>query len=347
MNYDQKRAELELLRDFEKCLGYLGATSNLSEAVRYAQNNRAPTRVQDALLKAAQSGATSQNIGVDISSGFGTFVSQMRNVGVADAMAPFAIGMPRYRGRFVLMSTVAATTVAEGAGKPVRRLTYTTNDAEPSKGTAMVVATRETLMESEVQRSIRQELQRSLAQWTDSVLLTACNANSADSTTVSGTFQDFVDDLQELLQIVKGSAQSNLFLVTSPDVSKAVAAQAAVAGLNLDWRGFDLCGVRVLPSDAQGSASMTLIDANQVAMRLGEISLRTSDEGDVEMNTAPGGTSATSVTASTLVSLFSTNSVAYLCERSATIEAITPTACATMTNLVIGDTGGSPGLRGT
>jgi hypothetical protein len=341
MNYDQKRAETENLRDLDKVIGYMGASHNLDEAVRYAQNNRAPTKVQDALLKAAQSGATSQNIGVDISSGFGTFFSQMRNLGAADAIAPFAVGMPRYRGRFVLMSAVTAGTVGEGAGKPVRRLTYTTNEATPSKGAALVVATREALMESEIQRSIRQELQRSLAQWTDSVLLTACNANSSDSTTVSGTFQDFMDDLQELLQIVKGSAQSNLFLVTSPDVAKAVAAMAAVAGLNLDWKGFDLGGVRILPSDAQNSSSMTLIDASQVAMRLGEISLRTSEEGTVEMDGAPSGETTTPAQ-STGVSLWQTNSVAYLCERSATIEAITPFACATLTNLVIGDTGGSP-----
>jgi hypothetical protein len=343
MNYDQKLAETNNLRDLDRVLGYLAANpKSLSAACRMAEVRRAPQRVQETLLKAAQAGGTSSTIGVDISAGFGQFYSQMRNLGVADAMQPFAVAMPNYQGRFVLMSSVTASTVAEGAGKPIQRLYYSTNDADPSKGVAQVVITREAAMESEIQRSVRQELQRSIVQWTDALLLTSCGANSADSTTVSGAFQDWVDDLHELLQIVKGSSASNMFLVVSPDLAKAICAQGLTAGLNLDWRGFDIAGVRVMPSDAQGAASMTLIDASQVAMRLGQVSVRASDEGSVEMDTAPSGTSATSVQSSTLVSLFQTNSVAVLAERSATIEAITTHACATMTNVTLGVVDGSP-----
>ena len=230
MNYDYKHQEAENLRDLDRVLGYLGSTKSMDEAYRYAQNNRAPQRVQDALLKAAQSGATSDNIGVSITSGFGQFFSQMRNIGVADAMAPFSVAMPRYLGRFVLLSSIAATTVAEGAGKPVRRLSYSTNDATPSKGVAQVVISREAAMEAEVQRSVRQELQRSLAAWTDALLLSACAANTSDSTTSTASFQDWVDDLQELLVIVKGSSASKLFLVTTPDVSKSIATKLLLLG---------------------------------------------------------------------------------------------------------------------
>jgi hypothetical protein len=342
MSYQGKHADLEGLRDLDRTIGYMAATKSLTEAARMADTRRASPRVVETLLKAAQAAGSSDNIGVDISAGFGQFYSQMRNIGVADAMQPLCIAMPNYQGRFVLMSSVTASTVAEGAGKPVRRLSYSTNDADPAKGVAMVALTREAAMEAEIQRSVRQELQRSIAQWTDALLLSACGANSADSTTVSGSFQDFVDDLGELLQIVKGSSASSMFLVTSPDLSKAICAQGLTAGLNLDWRGFDVAGVRCMPSDAQGEASMTLIDSRQIAMRLGQVSLRSSDEGSVEMDTAPSGTSATSVQSSTLVSLFQTNTVAILAERSATIEAITTNACATMTNVTLGVVDGSP-----
>jgi hypothetical protein len=343
MNYDQKLAETNNLRDLDKVLGYLVASNgNLSQACRMAEVRRAPQKVQEALLKAAQAAGTSDNIGVSISSGFGTFFSQLRSLGAADAMAPFAVAMPRYRGRFMLQSAVTASTVSEGAGKPVQRLRYDSNTVTPSKGVAQVVISRELAMESEVQRTVRQELQRSLAQWTDGLLLTACAANSADSTTVSGSFQDWVDDLHELLQLVKGSSASSMFLVVSPDLAKAIAAQGLVAGLNLDWRGFDVAGVRVMPSDAQGSASMTLIDASQVAMRLGDVDVRSSEVAAIEMDTAPSGTSAASVAQSTQVSLFQVNCSAVLAERSAAIEPITSTACATMTNIVLGDSGGSP-----
>jgi hypothetical protein len=341
-DYRGKHADLEGLRDLDRTIGYLAATKSLTEAARMADTRRASPKVVETLLKAAQAAGTSDTIGVDISAGFGQFYSQMRNLGVADAMQPFSVAMPNFQGRFVLMSSVTGSTVAEGAGKPIRRLIYSTNDADPSKGTAMCVITREVAMEAEVQRSVRQELQRSIVQWTDSLLLTSCAANSADSTTVSGAFQDFVDDLNELLQIVKGSSSSNLFLVVSPDLAKAICAQGLTAGLNLDWRNFEVCGVRCMPSDAQGAASMTLIDASQVAMRLGQVSVRASDEGAVEMDTAPSATSAASVQSSTLVSLWQTNSVAILAERSATIEAITTHACATMTNVTLGVVDGSP-----
>jgi hypothetical protein len=342
-DYRGKHADLEGLRDLDRTIGYLAATKTLTEAARMADTRRASPRVVEALLKAAQAAGSADTIGVDINSGqWGQFYSQMRSLGVADAMQPFTVAMPAYQGRFVLMASVTAATVSEGAGKPVRRLSYSTNEADPAKGTAMVALTREVAMEAEIQRTVRQELQRSISQWTDALLLSACAANSADSTTVSGSFQDWVDDLHELLQIVKGSSSSNLFLVVSPDLAKAICAQGLTAGLNLDWRGFDIAGVRVMPSDAQGSASMTLIDARQVAMRLGQVSLRSSDEGSVEMDTAPSATSSTSVQSSTLVSLFQTNTVAILAERSATIEAITTHACATMTSVTLGVTDGSP-----
>jgi hypothetical protein len=342
-DYRGKAVDLDGLRDLDRTIGYLAATKDLSQAARMADTRRASPKVVETLLKAAQAAGTADTIGVDINAGqWGQFYSQMRSIGCADAMQPFTVAMPNFLGRFVLMASVAAATVSEGAGKPVRRLSYSTNEADPAKGVAMVALTREVAMEAEIQRTVRQELQRSIAQWTDGLLLTACAANSADSTTVSGSFQDWVDDLHELLQIVKGSSSSNLFLVVSPDLAKAICAQGLTAGLNLDWRGFDIAGVRVMPSDAQGSASMTLIDARQVAMRLGQVSLRSSDEGSVEMDTAPSGTSSTSVQSSTLVSLFQTNTVAIMAERSATIEAITTHACATMTNVTLGVTDGSP-----
>jgi hypothetical protein len=156
-------------------------------------------------------------------------------------------------------------------------------------------------------------------------------------------FAAFLTDLEELLTIVKGSAQSKLYLVVTPDIAKAVATQALGVGISVaNWARFELCGVNVWASDAQSSQKMTLIDSSQVAMRLGEVMLRTSTEGNVEMDTAPSGTSATSVSAVSTVSLFQTNSVAYLAERSATIEAITDYACASMTGVLLGDDGGSP-----
>jgi hypothetical protein len=59
MNYDFKRAEHESLRDLDMTIGCLAATKTMGEAVRLAEARRAPRRVVQTLMKAAQSAATS------------------------------------------------------------------------------------------------------------------------------------------------------------------------------------------------------------------------------------------------------------------------------------------------
>jgi hypothetical protein len=240
------------------------------------------------------------------------------------------------------MSQVTASAVGEGQGKPVRRLSYVVNDATPSKGSALVALSREVAMQGEVQRTARQELARSIAQWTDGVMLTACSANTDSSAAVSNTFDDFAQLLIELLQQVKGSSASRMFLVVPPAMAKAVAGLALAKGLNLSWPRFEIAGVVVVASDAQAAGTMTLIDSAQLAMRLGEVTIRTSESGTLEMDTSPTQSAATSVQGTSVVSLWQTNTVAVLCERSALIEAITDQACASFTGITIGDDGGSP-----
>jgi hypothetical protein len=175
-----------------RMLGLMAAANTLDEAVRLAESRRAPQRVQTVLTKAAQAAATSDTIGVTLGSEMGVVYSQARNLGAADAIAPFAVTLSRYLNRFNLMTSVAPATVTEGSATPVMRLLLSSVDATPSKGQAMVVVTREVAMEADVIASVRRELMRSIVQWSD----------------------------------------GKLFLVTTPSIAKAIAVQGLGAGIN-------------------------------------------------------------------------------------------------------------------
>ena len=175
-----------------RMLGLMAAANTLDEAVRLAESRRAPQRVQTVLTKAAQAAATSDTIGVTLRSEMGVVYSQARNLGAADAIAPFAVTLSRYLNRFNLMTSVAPATVTEGSATPVMRLLLSSVDATPSKGQAMVVVTREVAMEADVIASVRRELMRSIVQWSDGALLTACSANTGESSISSDAYSTFL-----------------------------------------------------------------------------------------------------------------------------------------------------------
>ena len=333
--------DFETLRDLDRMLIHIAKSTGPGEALRMARNTNASNRVLATLEKAAVPAADTSAVGATaLGNQFGEFYSQARQIGAADAMSGVAVRMPRGYGRFNIMSSITASTVSEGAAKPARRLSMSTTDVTPSKGISQVVFTRELLDgldAANAMRSIRQELTRSVVQWTDGVLLTSLSGNSND-TQGTDLISDFLTvDFEELLQLVGGSSTSSLWLIVTPSIAKSLAAHLLTQGVNVpNWNWFDLAGITVMASDAQTFGRVTLVDAGAVAMWLSPVEVRSSEVADLEMSDAPAQTSGTSVQQSQMVSLFQTNSMALLAERSAAIKPLTVTSYAHLTNVVFG-----------
>jgi hypothetical protein len=142
-----------------------------------------------------------------------------------------------------------------------------------------------------------------------------------------------------LLQLGVGSKP---YLIVTPEIGKALALQAAGAGLStLSWNGGTLGGIEVAVSDAQAANRITAVDAASLAIAMGEIDLRSSGQATVQMDDAPSQESTTP-TAANQVSMFQTDSRALLAERSFAIRAARPSAYAHLTNVTLGEDSGSP-----
>jgi hypothetical protein len=105
--------------------------------------------------------------------------------------------------------------------------------------------------------------------------------------------------------------------------------------------GGEILGVPVLVSDGQTDGQITLVDAKGLAVALGDLDLRSSDQAALELTATPSGSSATP-TATSVVSLWQTNSRCLLAEREFAVKVIRPSSAATMTGVTWGVTAGSP-----
>ena len=137
---------------------------------------------------------------------------------------------------------------------------------------------------------------------------------------------------------------SKVYAIVTPQLGKEIATQAAANGLpGVAWNGGNVGGVEIVVSDAQTANRMTVVDASALAIADGGIDLRSSGQAAVEMETAPTGSSS-APTATSLVSMYQTNSRCLLAERSFAVKAIRPSAYAHLTNIALAEDSGSPAL---
>ena len=192
--------------------------------------------------------------------------------------------MPRGYGRFNIMSSIAASTVVEGAGKPVRRLNMSTTDIAPSKGVAQIVFTRELLDGLDAANalaSIRRELTRSIVEWTDSVLLTSLSGNSNDTQGTDSVSDFLTVDFEELLQLVGASSQSSLWLVVTPAIAKSIAAHLVTLGVNVPSWNLN----RLIICDCSTEVPEVCAGASDISRSATSLDLTST--GDSHIATAP------------------------------------------------------------
>lgn len=310
------------------CVRLMRHAGSAHAAAAEAERECASPRVRS-VLKAAIAGSTSVAFGdvLNYSTISTAWMAALRNVGTFDRMLSSMLQVPIETPRLLVStSVVAGYSPAEGAGKPVSKLTFTAEALPRLKASALVVTTAELLRSASpaVQQLIDRELQQAVTAATDVKFLAGLAVGVSPVASAGVTAANTFSNLTTLLGAVNPQANAPLYLVLTPAAARSLALKADSAGGKvfdqLGINGGTLAGVTVLVTDAMpGTATGMLIDASGIVAASSEVAIDVSTQAALQMadnptNASAAGSPSTPV-AAPLVSMFQTNSVALRGER--------------------------------
>lgn len=233
----------------------------------------------------------------------------------------------------------SAAWVKEGSAKPLTQWTYTRTKLAPLKVAAIAAATKETLMRASAAADvlIRDELAQAIGATIDGTFVSDDAAvadqspagllNGTAALTLSGgaTIANIRADIKAFLtaMVTNNQTVAGTFWVMPETVAIALSLIANEVGApafpGIGPNGGTLVGLPVFTSQFVPSMSdgpvVALIKGSDIFLGdEGGIQVSMSDQASLEMSDAPTGTSKTP-TAAQVVSMFQTNSVAFLVER--------------------------------
>lgn len=299
------------------------------------------TLTQKAAANAAStlSDPWANNLVLDRGAAFADFVEYLRPRTVLGQVQDRLRRLPFDTPVLIQATAGNAAWTKEGEGKPVTQWTYTKAKLEPLKVTAIAVATKELLRRSSpaADTLLRDELARSVVATIDTTFVSA-DAAVADEApaglrngvtplnlTGDGTVAGIRCDLEQFLNALVGQnlSVSGAFWIMPETVAVSLSLVAnevgATAFPGISPTGGTLAGLPVFTSqyatvDSDGAVVM-LVKGDEIFLGdEGGIQVSISDQASLQMDTAPTQNSITP-TATQVVSMFQTNSVAFLVER--------------------------------
>lgn len=276
----------------------LMAKGNKSDALMYAEQYKAPERVQRVLQKASAGGTTSDNWSslVDyqvIASGF--FESQ-RSIGVFARMLLEGMKRAPLRTHIAAISTAAVgSETAEGAPKVIGEVALSGSNIEPVKVTSILVVTNDLVRftGSAGMALLSRELRNADAAATDAVYISGLSSGAASVASSGADIDSITTDLRSLMLGLDVTAQSVLYLVAHPFRLKLMSLMNGTAGFafpDLTFRGGSIAGITVLASDQIPDDRVLLVDAARIAGDSDAITLSSSQQAMLDMS---GGGSPT------------------------------------------------------
>jgi hypothetical protein len=306
-----------------------------------------PDRIVAQLKAATNATASGSVAATSLGPSVGAFVASLANIGAAERIAAASLRLPSgLYGRFILGGGVTVGPVNEAQAVPVRTMALSSTDVTPTQVSAIVAITEELLlaMGDEALRAFGNLLRINAAVGTDTALFAALVGNSAEAQGVDRTWQGLVDDFDEGLRQLALGAGSRPFIILTAENAKSIAAQAYANGITtLAWNGGSFAGAEILVSDAQISDRATFIDAASMAIALGDIELRSSNEAAYQSDSAPT-MNASTPTPTAVVSAFQTGTTLLMVMRRVAFKAIRPNAYFHLTSLGLGEDSGSPAV---
>ena len=329
-----------------KALAFTGQAGTRNE-IEIAQNlypgdESLVKSIQKAVVPAASTGSATWagNLINEGGAAFADFVEYLRERSLYGQISDRFRRLPFDAPVLVQSSGGTAQWVKEGDAKPLTQWTYTRAKLTPLKVAAIAAATKETLMcaSANADAFLRDELARAVNARIDGTLISTAAAvqdespagllNGTPPLTLSGdgSVAGIRCDIAQFLKELVGDnlSVSGAFWVmpetVAIDLSLATNEVGAPAFPGITPNGGTLAGLPVftsqyVPTDSDGPV-VALIKGDEIFLGdEGGVQVSVSDQASLLMDNAPTMDSTTPTGASAMVSMWQTNSVAFLVER--------------------------------
>jgi len=303
----------------------------------YPDDEKLVATLTKAAVPAANTGSSTWagNLILDGGAYFADFVEYLRARSVLGQISGKLRSLPFDTPVLIQGSAGAAKWTAEGSAKPLTQWTYTKAKLEPLKVAAIAAATKEMLGRASVAADalIRDELSRAVGAAIDGTFVSDSaavsgstpagirNGVSATVLTGDGTVEGIRCDVATMLKALVGNnlTVSGAFWVmpeaVAVDLSMATNLAGGPAFPGVTPTGGTFAGLPVFTSQYVASNVVMLIKGDEIFLGdEGGVQVAMSDQASLVMDDAPSSNSTTP-TAAQVVSMFQTNSVAFLVER--------------------------------
>lgn len=310
------------------------AKGDLLQAARFAEA-RGASNVSAILEKAAVSPGTisSPSFAGELSP-YGAiaaaFASSLRHSGAFDAMLPAMLPVPLRARVIVVSSGATGATVGETSIKPVSKLSLNGNQLNALKSVAVVCVSDEVLRLSgpEGGALLAGELRSAVAAATDAQFV-AILINGITPVTQTGTTPAAVaTDIGTALATMTLGAGSRIFALTSGSFAAQLSVMMLAGGPafpQMTPNGGAIGALSLVATDAVPGTHIVLADASQIAAASETITLDSSTEALIQLDTAPDSPPTGNTN---LVSLWQQNMAGLRAERYFGAERLRTTAVA-------------------
>jgi HK97 family phage major capsid protein len=299
------------------------AKGNPEIALREVETNGAPQRVK-ATLKAAVAGATTSSADElaplrILATGF---TATLTNAAFDAVLADSNI-VPLHVTFALTTADATAAAAGEGAAKRVSSISFGRGTLAARKAATLIAVSEELLRFNSAVGLIENSLRAGIADAVDSIFLSTLISGTTPIASTGATAAAVLHDIRLLLDAATVTGNSKFHLIVSPTTSARLATMttATIGGLafpQMTPTGGTIGGIAVHASDQLVNTAL-LIDAAQLVAAVDPVEIRVSQNASVQMDSAPSQTIASgspaAPVASTVVSMYQTDSVAMICER--------------------------------
>lgn len=245
----------------------------------------------------------------------GAFIALLRNSSAF--YRALDAGMVRVPFKSQVSSVTAGATAwvsAEGAAIPIARASLAGVYLDPVRAAGIIVLTEQLLRGTKSEAFLSRELRRAISAEVDRAFFAMVIDGDTPIIASAGADVDaMIFDLRRLIEAIVPTSESFPIIAMHPKLVRAAATAQALAGgdlfPDLTITGGSIWGVPVMGTDALGEGEAVAMDAAMIAGEAGDIDIDVSTEATLQMFDNPTGNSVTP-TATALISLFQTNSVA-------------------------------------